>query len=946
MRLKFGFAPGETVRARIAVDAAAPVEMRVDEWGSTHRVAHARAGRISELSEPVPGGIEQHDGSYTIDLLDMTGAESRIGLREDGLTQKLMIAPRAQRDGWGPGDYYMLERDADGNLIVEPGRNHRKIYVTASAAAYDAAAIAKEAGVTAGSVTADWLMARPEWGGTPEKALSAGLAVPLWNRLTGWSSASGWLSTACSHWLLFECGHDYGGINVGPPYGAHGESPLHPLVIGAWGKGSDPSGIVTTSNAYPAPNFVFRDISMTGGYTVQACNLLWSNIHNRDNPHHELSMDTGQNRGTQATLHRCVILDVARANPVKPVEGWAAHTNRCSGIYVNQIYGLLFEEWFGDHNGWADGYIENTLNPPAGTPQPPSMYSHDLYISEDNRDVCFVNGLSCRGASFGIMMRPGGYIMDTLMLDNNIPCSMLGSDYMNAGPVGNFGLVLDCVATSAGYKFAADSIGARNWGMDLHGRLTSSVGTIVCHMSNPDDPAEVARKSARDFAVKFNGETGPFFSDTRHFNWEPGGAQNIGDLDRDLLMQTTIQRYGAQVLKQPVASIPEYLAYLRGLSHKERRDELQNVLTYFRMAFGIHIPPRVNTATAIFKPDPRGEGFRWDNRLNWSTNDIPGEHQADGVDLHGNRVKFLRLTTTIDSMSFGGGLLEVSSGVLTVAGYGDAARVKVFNCGQYIAPGDTGDYELRSGRLAFSGPTARVNIEASGNSELILGPDMIISAGKTLRIDGGRCMAGWDGAGSATLIIEGTLDLRSTPVISIGHSGSGGDYPLSSRYRPGIALQGQVSGFTGIVDDIELVAANRMMGSRVRVRDMAGTPVANEICITTRAPGLASTSTLPAVGLTGTTAVAGVPAAYGNLDAEMPKIGRFFSGRGEAPPSGAATVILRATMHWNLVTTGLVPGRSYTLIDADTLVIEPGVTLPDGVTRVGNRLILTVPEAE
>ncbi|WP_163277909.1 hypothetical protein, partial [Klebsiella aerogenes] len=58
---------------------------------------------------------------------------------------------------------------------------------------------------------------------------------------------------------------------------------------------------------------------------------------------------------------------------------------------------------------------------------------------------------------------------------------------------------------------------------------------------------------------------------------------------------------------------------------------------------------------------------RWDNRLNWSTGDLPGTQDGDSVDLGGNRVLFVAETVTVDDFIFGDfGQLKITSGKLTI----------------------------------------------------------------------------------------------------------------------------------------------------------------------------------------------------------------------------------------------------------------------------------------
>lgn len=906
-RMGFNFLQGTPVEVDLA-QGTKTHRARADQWGIAHRAVGVQGGRMNQFNQPVPGAKPQFDGSHVLDLLDKHDAQTMRVTAPDDLIWAVQQAATEQAQGWGAGDYYMLERaPVTGDLIVEPGRNHRKIYASNGSNAYDAQMIAKAAGLA--SVSVAWLKAHPEWGGSKDKPLTGALAAALFQEIMKAGSAP------ASTWLLFERGYRYDGVNITPPRCSMGESPLHPMMIGAWGQGEMPGGFNYKATSYHPSHIVFRDIQIDDATCLSGWNWLLAGVDNGGKA--EFGADAEANSVDGWTLYRTKINDVHKAAPSDPLK-WHYSVDRCGGGYWANVRGMLFEESLWDHNGWQDGYSPDL---DGSKPQPPSMMSHNVYIAHTCLDVTIDRCISARASSIGFQMRPGGRITDCFLLDNNIISNDLGGNYKGAGPVGEYGLHLGNIGTSAGYR-NAEGAGALNWGMDIAGRQQAMVDCIICHMSNPADPAEVAAKKNRHWAINMSADRPMIYNNSIHYNWE---TSNIGieGLDLAKLDQTTIQNYAGQLLGKPAASIAEYMDHLRGLPHIGTA--LDDVLTYFRTSFGKHVPARNAPALCTFKPDYRGEGFRWDNRLNWSSGDIAGLHADDRVDLFGNRVKFGRFTKTIAGMTFRDGLLEVTSGKLTVAAHADAARVHIRNSGQYFAPGGHGDYDVRGGRLVLTAP-ATAGLTISGQAECLLGPDLLIPMGKTLRADGGQACIGWDGDGAPVLTLQGTLDLRSTPILAFGAA------QFSPRYAQDYQLQGQSSGFTGIVDSMIWTGTSSRTGWHVRLRDLQGQPVMDEIAISQTATNMRSTW---------------VPAVGAILPAEMPRIAAFRSGlHGLAAPAVTPTVVLAGALHLDL--RGVVAG-SYPLIDAtirgrfsDVTVanLSPDLDAHLSVTENGVMLIL------
>ena len=874
MRIGFNFPERKPVEINIS-QAGKSAKGRAAQWRFAHAAISAQGGRMNEFAEAVPGAVAQADGSHILDLLARPDLVSERKIAADGQVWAMDHAATEQQLCWGAADHYMLERaPLTGDVIVEPGRNHRKIYVSNAPTAYSAAMIA--AAVGRASVNATWLKANPEWGGSEDKALIADLGLALFRELTKTGVAPN------STWLLFQRGYDYAGLDISPARCSMGEGPLHPIVIGAWGAGPRPKGFLLKSTSYHPSHYVYRDLEIHDAGCLSGWNWLFANVHNGSAG--EMGANGASNSVDGWTQYRTITLDVHKAAPSNPLK-WHHSVDRCGGGYWSNVNGLLFDECFWDHNGWQDGYSPDN----DGTmPQPPSMMSHNVYIAHNCRDVTIDRCLSSRSSSIGLQMRPGGRITDCFLLDNNIICNDLGGNYDGAGPIGEYGLHLGNIGTSAGYRLA-EGIGGYNWGMDLVGRQQAVVDCIVCHMSNPADPIEVERKKGRHFALNVSAARPMIYNNTIHYNWANSNS-GVEALDLTALQATTIQTYAGKLFGRDQATIAEYLDHVRALPNIGQ--ELDRLLEYFRSPYGRHKPTRTTPETCIFKPDYRGEGFRWDNRLNWSSGDLPGSVAGDTVDLHGNRVKFGRLTRQVAGITFRGALLEVTSGKLVAQAQNDRASVELRESGQYVAQNGDGAFAARGGRLTFTGKS-QADLVISGQAECLFGADLTIPEGQTLRIDGGQCFAGWDGSGDAVLTLQGGLDLRATPILAFGAS------KFSPRYKQGYPLVGQGSGFTGVLDSIIWNNTSATTGWHVRVRDMRGTPVIGEKAVDKVAPGLRETW-LPEVGAV--------------MAAEMPKIAPFRSGIfGVEAPSVKPHVALSGPLHLDL--TGLGAG-SYPLIEA------------------------------
>src|SRR6056297_1984892 len=617
---------------------------------------------------------------------DFTGSQSfrYEATHTDGSTStqtvNLNIQPGLQGAGWGTGEnHYMLATDADDRVIVEHGEVHTKVYVSGSNDALSVAEIAQVEGVSQSSVNGAWL-AQNGYGQSEDLALDESAGLMLWNHVTPHDAG---IST--SNWLLLERGYEYDGLSR-VLRGVEGESELHPVYMGAWGEGERPE--LTTqfiSNNESVANAVIQDIHFSNGFTLNGAENVIIDSSQFTNDESAIMSGSG------VTIRNSDYTDIFRQQSLNG-GNWEAGSDRIQAIDASNMDGLLLEGSLFDHTGWEEGY---DYYGSGSSPQWPSMFSHNVYIDNNNLDVTVRDIITMRASSFGLKVRSGGFIEDNVILDNNIGVEFLGGDFYGAGNIGEYTLFADNLVTSGAYKHA-ERVGARAWGVDASGELSSLVDNIIAHMADPDNPAEIAAKTGHSSWGYQNRSGGEYYyDDTIVYNW--AGNTNLGDLDTSALDQTTIQLFTEQLLGAGNGTIEDLANFLRA----QAADGMYNdtidadaIIAWFQQGFGLYEAPRSAAETVRFIPNDLGDGVRWDNRLNWTTNDLPGSVAGDSADLGGNTVIF-NGNVTIDELEFGpSGRLELYGGRLTAEGMatsGSGGEVLVSDAGQLWADGHEGD---------------------------------------------------------------------------------------------------------------------------------------------------------------------------------------------------------------------------------------------------------------
>ncbi|MEM9435419.1 MAG: hypothetical protein AAGA15_00140 [Pseudomonadota bacterium] len=716
--------------------------------------------------------------TYRVDYTDGTS---------ETVTSELEITASAQESGWGMGqDHYMLEVDENDDVIVEAGEEHRKIYISKDEDALSRADIAALEGLDEGAITTKWLLENPEYGGSEDMALEPGVGMDIWEATTGDGN------DPSSNWLLLEDGYSYDLGRLIEP-GSTGESELNPLHVTSWGEG-ETAEVTSEVKIFQgvSKNIVFSDLHFSGGLNaLGAQNILFDDVTFTD------TTVNVQNGSSGITFHNSEFYDIYATELKDGDTEWEAHPYRVQGLFVNKTDGLLIEGVFSDHNGWAPDY-DGT----ADGGQPPSMFSHNFYIQSDVIDLTFRDNISMRGSSYGAALRGGGFVEDNVLIDNNAGLYTNGGDYLDAGPVGNYTIFTNNLITSAGHK-EADMIGAVSVGMSDDAQLTTLLDNIITHLADPNNPDEFAEKTSNTWAF---GTTNPYYDDTIIYNWIASGAtdknllteQNIDGLDTDTLDDTTIQLFTDALLGTSGSTIDDLAEFLRAQEIGEDSVDADMILDFFQTGFGITQDVRTGTQTLRFVPDDLSDGMRWDNRLNWDTDDIPMD--GDSVDLGSNWVYFGG-TSHIEDLDLGdGGRLFVESGKLSVAGdvSGDGL-VRTDDAGQFWMSGHDGTSNLRvvtaGGRFVNEGDIDGSFRLTANDGEAILATDggsVTLDEGSEIRINGSKADVGFTGEGTGGVATM-TMEEGSALTFKANPSGMGRLSEFSSSATDGNGLQSGVN---------------------------------------------------------------------------------------------------------------------------------------------------------
>lgn len=667
--------------------------------------------------------------------------------------------------------------------------------------------------------------------------------------------------------MLFEKGYEYDltysipGENYPVTYSGslNGESALTPALISSYGDSGE-AILKGHLNGNGARNAVVQDVNIIGEQVaIQGGDDFIGGVKVYSG-HHILFEDINVSNGgitvqvgNTVTLRNSSSIDAIRENS-DIVDGvWNGHRDRMAGVYVSGIDGLLIENNFIDHAGWGEGFDPNLSE---SAPQPPSLYSHNVYIQNSSTDVTFRDNISMRASSFGVQVRPGGFIEDNVFLDNNVAVGFTGGSFDGdeyVGPIGHYSLFVDNVITSAGNRLTTnkDYAGATTWGVVDDEPLETLLDNIIAHLADPNNPAELAEKTdGRNIAINSNpnipGGNGHYFNDTIIYNWNTqqqvssGNIKNpdtnVDGLDKAVLNQTTIQNYAADLLGQETATIDDLANYLRA----QANGQLDNVVTadliiaFFQQGFGLTPDLNHQATTQQFTPDDLGDGMRWDNRLNWSEDYLPTEGQD--IEFAGNWVYYAGAgTNRVGDLDLGaGGRLTTNAGKLTVTGDltsgENGGTLEIGNVGQIWIDGysdyDQLNLDITGGRFAntglINGRLIDVNFSAGQAMLATQNGQFDLTEGSRIEITGDAGKIGFDGSQGELNILRlmkgSTLAMTAddTGVSTIGEFRSGAYGDTVSNPSSGITLGGtlelDLSAYAG-AKNLTLMKADEIIGA-------------------------------------------------------------------------------------------------------------------------------------
>lgn len=903
----------------------------------------ANVASIEVLSQPAFGRATANpDGTVALVLTGTTNTDPvtvPCRITYDNASQALVtfdvtVSALLHADGWGLGDFYLLDQDANGNTVVEPHPTTFKLHVSGDAGAWTKAAIESAEGL--GTLSNDafkaYIVGQSFYGSAAEPLTPAAGQI-VWQRLASTS-----VYGVSSHWLLLERGYTYDKAVITPIWDRmRGRSPLHPIVVRDFGTGTRPKyeDVVNASGGGGDGgmfNVVFIGIDFEGGYgdTVGGHNHLFENIKCRefgisasygfdsftlrqsilvdgfhDSPkekwtgltftfaatdgsnellvtasaaHGQHAIDATNSAYDTVRFIEAVglggnvtagvinttlpIVEIVNSTQFKvqigvtanasdtgnggPARGywynWEPNYNRISCFYGGAITGGLFEDNFLDKAGWDDGYDDDTWPDPA-LPQPPSDLSHVYYFANENWDLTIRRNIISRGASTGVQYRPGGVIEDCLLLDNNIIANVSGGGETNWS---NYSLILGTVATSAAERYSAAAPGGLNWGWDNNSLLTTYLDNIVCHAADPNNPTEIGEKTTPADAIMIEpSEDSVFYNNTKVRNWKADA--NLTGLDTGVLDATTIQLFTDELLTASGSTIEDFANHFRTMhaTTYTPTTTVLDVLDWFRISFNIPTSSTRSVATTLrLIPDERGDGVRWDNRLNWDSGDVPITN--DNINLAGN-VSYYGGTgaLTIGNLALGtGGSVWGSGGKLTIGGtISGTGTLTATRAMQYWFPGTAATVSIvaSGGRIVNTGDvTGTVTLSVSGQAQALLattdGGDWAVGAG-SITITGSECLVGFDGESAAAVSL--TLGASSTLTLVADASGFGQIAEVVSGAFTSSVAGTVVLGGTLALDpsalttgDYDLIDVTTITGTFASFADITNASASHDLTIT------------------------------------------------------------------------------------------------------------------
>ena len=825
---------------------------------------------------------------------------------------------------WGKGRHYVLPVDENNRYLVERHPTSKTFHFAADG--LTAAQIAALKGVSEATVTALWLVNPANtvpgetfrFGETPEYPLSPVFLSGISDRELGKSP-----------WMLFRRGDIF---NVAPSKLA-GLSRRFPAYVGAYGTGPDPVfTVVPMINA--RQNVVVQDIAFAtvdGGYFDLVLNSEFVIADGIRCNRAGLSMQGPGAFSRGITLRRIWQVDsyrdVSRGSEVlNGVTIWNMRANRIQGLYLSSLDGGLLEDVFVDKSGWNDGYAYDQR---LEAPQPPSMYSHNIYCNGSSADLTVRRTICSRGALTGFQWRAGGVMEDLVSFGSNVGV-LVGGNTSDGNTLGGpFAWVSNVLITEAGQRKTSDADFVLGRGIDANCPWGAYDRIAIVH-SNAGTPLAEFGPSGQSIgptegrALNVTSEVVAYSVNAAIYNWLPASLGLSGNSPDQLLPGAnealaagrTIGAWLDQKIGVTGSDFTDVAEHFRTLD--EPWTEIRALHNWMMPAYGFAaITDRMVPTTLVFRPDDQGRtpGMRADIRADWSTGDLPGTAAGDSIDLDGHRVNWsMNPANEIADLDFGGGELTMWGGTLKPTGivWGGGRLVldyvSDFWCDGFTSSDLWNVVVQGEGRFVNTGAfSGACNMTVRSQAQAVLAHDaasFTVTAGRVLQIDGGAAV-GFDGvangAASITIAAGATLKLRPGMVLPF----AGRQIPSPSiwesarvTFRIGSTVTGLTSGATATVLD---VLNDTLVNGRLVLGDITGSFVAGE---TLNGAAICAWKELPAQNIATVTAATPIKL--------VPKIGKLATG----PGTGAVTPTF--TCGGTLDLTGL-PAGTHTVIEADTI---------------------------
>ncbi len=278
-------------------------------------------------------------------------------------------------------------------------------------------------------------------------------------------------------WLLLKRGDTFN--EVFGNWTRSGRAADEPMLLGAWGSGSDRPTLRT--NGLDADG-----ITLAGGTTAQLRYLAIQGLRFTDNTHNGTEDKYGirlQRPGTGFYIEDVqvdnfkdgIVIGQEKPNPGVNnvtirrsliIDNWQKRSGGHSqGLYASgTTNGLTIEENVFDHNGWKEGV--------AGAEK--TQFNHNMYINYGAQNVVIRNNISTRASLRGILSRGGGIITGNVTARNAQGIETWGNAtisnnvVLENGDIPNFpqgfGIqVVNQSTTPGGHATITDNIIAHDW---------------------------------------------------------------------------------------------------------------------------------------------------------------------------------------------------------------------------------------------------------------------------------------------------------------------------------------------------------------------------------------------------------------------------------------------------------------------------------------------------